>query len=308
MMCPKHIFKKSRWILFVTVVALLIGSSSCQSTSPSIPKKERPSRAEAFSVGPKNGTLFLMGGGFEDEDDSRVDVLINRFIELAGGQNAKIVVIPTALGSSFVDEAGEKLTDFLKKRGVKNVTLLHTVDPKIADTDAFVAPLSSAGGVWFYGGRGPILAKTYGGTKTVEMCRSLLDRGGVVGGVSAGAMIQGSFLRRNPHNDIIGDPQEGFGFITNFVVVPHVLAFNRHFEMFKVLKLKPELLGVGIDDYTAIIVKGNQFEVIGSRYVLIYDNSFWSRHGDKLGMSQANLFYFLMDGDKYDLKKRQVIK
>ena len=78
--------------------------------------------------------------------------------------------------------------------------------------------------------------------------------------------------------------------------------------MFRVLKLKPELLGVGIDNYTAIVVKGNQFEVIGSRYVLIYDNSFWSRHGDKMGMSQANLFYFLMDGDKYDLKKRQVIK
>jgi cyanophycinase len=85
--------------------------------------------------------------------------------------------------------------------------------------------------------------------------------------------------------------------------------------MFTILKDKPELLGIGIDESTAIIVKGDILEVIGDSYVLIYDQSFWSSESSDLFEDNAQkklpnkdqLFYFLKSGDKYNLRERKVI-
>jgi cyanophycinase len=88
-----------------------------------------------------------------------------------------------------------------------------------------------------------------------------------------------------------------------------VLARNRHFDLYEVLRARPELLGIGIDESTAIIVRGDQFEVYGKSYVLVYDGSFWSREGSDLKKLPGKdlLFYFLRQGDKYDLAGRKVI-
>ena len=80
--------------------------------------------------------------------------------------------------------------------------------------------------------------------------------------------------------------------------------------MFTILERKPELLGIGIDESTAIIVKGDIFEVIGKSYVLVYDTAFWSREGFDMKQlpDKKQMFYFLKNGDKYNLRKRQVIR
>ncbi len=145
------------------------------------------------------------------------------------------------------------------------------------------------------------------------MLWKVLDRNGVIGGSSAGATIQGSFLARGDtkNNQIMmGDHQEGFGFIKNVAIDQHVLARNRQFDMFDILRNRPELLGIGIDEGTAIIVRGNQFEVMGKSYVLVYDGTFWSREGSDLKTlpDKDHLFYFLRPGDKYDLLNRSVIQ
>ncbi len=141
----------------------------------------------------------------------------------------------------------------------------------------------------------------------------MLNNGGVIGGTSAGATIQGSFLARGDtkNNQIMsGDHIEGFGFIKNIAIDQHVIARNRHFDMFDILKIHPELLGISIDESTSVIVQGDIFEVIGNGYVIIYDGTFWSREGSSLKNlpSENNIFYFLKDGDKYNLKERKVIK
>ena len=143
------------------------------------------------------------------------------------------------------------------------------------------------------------------------MIGKVLERGGVIGGSSAGATIQGSYLARGDtqNNQIMmGDHQEGFSFLKNVAIDQHVLARNRQFDMFEILKKHPELLGIGIDENTAIIVQGNQFEVVGENYVLVYDGKFWSREGSDLKNlpEKANIFYFLRNGDKYDLSNRKV--
>ena len=76
---------------------------------------------------------------------------------------------------------------------------------------------------------------------------------------------------------MMGDHQEGFGYLKNVAIDQHVLVRDRQFDMFDILKNRPELLGIGIDENTAVVVNGNQFEVIGESYVIVYDGTFWSR-------------------------------
>ena len=168
-----------------------------------------------------------------------------------------------------------------------------------------------ATGVWFSGGRQWRLVDSYKGTKTEKMFWDVLNRDGVIGGSSAGATIQGSYLARGDtrNNQIMmGDHEEGFAFIKNIAIDQHVIARNRHFDMFNILDRKPGLLGLSIDEGTAILVKGNEFEVIGKSYVMIFDGTFWSREGSDLKiLPNDNLFYFLRSGDQYDLENRRVI-
>lgn len=255
-------------------------------------------------IGPKNGSLVIVGGAMKSE------AIMNRFINLAGGKDAAIVVIPTASGRDNYNE-NSGFAKKLRALGATNVTVLHTNDKKIANTESFVKPLLKANGVWFGGGRQWRLVDSYKNTLTETMFKKVLERGGVIGGSSAGATIQGSYLARGDtkNNQIMmGDHEEGFNFMKNVAIDQHVLARNRQFDMFEILKNRPELLGIGIDEDTAIVVKGNEFQVIGKSYVLVYDGSFFSREGKLLKKlpEKSNLFYFLGKGEKYDLLNRKV--
>ncbi len=260
---------------------------------------------EAQTTGPENGSLVVVGGGRMDES------IVKKFIELAGGVDAPIVVIPTAGGrESYTENSGGAGT--LREYGATNVTVLHTYDRTEADSEEFIKPLKEANGVFFGGGRQWRLVDAYAGTKTETAFWEVLNRGGVIGGSSAGATIQGSYLARGDtqtNQIMMGDHEEGFGFIKNIAIDQHVIARNRHFDMFDILKNRPELLGISIDESTAVVVQGNEFEVIGSSYVIIYDGTFWSREGSsqKNLPSEENLFYFLRSGDRYDMESRQVI-
>jgi len=254
--------------------------------------------------GPDTGSLFIVGGG------KLSDRLLEKFIDLSGGKEASIVVIPTAGGAEvYADDRG----DFLRKLGAINVTVLHTTDPVEANTDQFVQPILNARGIWFSGGRQWRLVDAYKGTRVETLLWEVLDRGGVIGGSSAGATLHSSYLARGDtkNNQIMmGDHEEGFGFLKNVAIDQHVLARNRQFDLFSILKKHPELLGIGIDENTAIIVHGNSFEVMGASYVLIYDGNFWSREGSDLKTlpPKQSLFYMLREGDKYDLINRKIIR
>lgn len=249
--------------------------------------------------------MVIAGGG-------GVDTVLKYFIKSAGGNDASIVVVPTAEGSdSYNENSGS--AGIMRKLGATNVKVLHTTDRNTANSNAFVTPLINANAVWFGGGRQWRLVDAYKNTLTEKMIQKVLERGGVIGGSSAGATIQGSYLVRGDtkNNQIMmGDHQEGFGYLKNAAIDQHVLARNRHFDMFDILKEHPELLGISIDEGTAIIVRGNQFKVIGKSYVIVYDGTFWSREGSDLKNlpEKTNLFYFLRNGDLYDLLNRKVVQ
>ncbi|KAF1842776.1 class I glutamine amidotransferase-like protein [Cucurbitaria berberidis CBS 394.84] len=254
-------------------------------------------------VGPENGHLVIVGGNLQS------DKIWERIISLAGGPDAPIVVVPTAGGESTYGANFSAALSF-RRLGAKNVTILHTYDPEVANTDDFVAPLLKAKGVYFGGGRQWRLVDAYAGTKTEKAFQAVLDRGGVISGSSAGASIQGSFLARGDtagNQAIIGDHIVGFGYLKNTAIDQHVLVRNRQFDLFNITRKYPDILGVAIDEDTALIVHQNEAEVFGSTYVLIYDGGFWSREGSELKNPPAERFYFLRPGDKYDLGARQVI-
>ena len=260
---------------------------------------------KAITKGPDKGNLIVVGGGSVGAE------ITNTFIDLAGGKNASIVVIPTAGGQANYDDT-VRFEQQLRKYGCTNVTVLHTYDKSVADSPKFISPLKEATGVWFSGGRQWRLVDAYADTATEKELWEILKKGGVIGGTSAGATIQGSYLARGDtktNQIMMGDHEEGFGFIKNIAIDQHVLARNRQFDMFEILKNRPELLGIGLDESTAIVVKQDTFKVIGESKVLIYDGSFWSRdHNDIENPPEVEqFFYFLQNGDRYNLKERKVI-
>lgn len=256
--------------------------------------------------GPKNGTLLIIGGAASD-------MFYEKFMELVGGADAPIVVIPTAVSSdSLTAEDLQRFKDSFTNRGFTQVTVLHTRDRDVADSKAFVKPLQDASGIWFSGGRQWRHADSYLDTRAHREFFKLLERGGVIAGSSAGATIQGSYLARGDtrkNTIMMGDHEEGLGFITNVAIDQHLLARNRQFDMFEILENRPELLGIGLDEDTGIIVQGDRFKVIGNSYVAIYDGTRWSAERDTIYKLPAGSreFYMLSKGNRYDLLKRQVI-
>ena len=131
---------------------------------------------------------MVIGGG------AYTDLLMSEFKKYAGGDSAKIVVIPTANEEKYIDNE-EILADF-KKHGFNKVTILHTRDTATANTEEFVRPIKSATGIFFTGGRQWRIADGFLHTLAHREMFKLLDRGGVIAGSSAGATIQGSYMAR----------------------------------------------------------------------------------------------------------------
>jgi cyanophycinase len=250
----------------------------------------------AQEIGPAKGSLVIVGGGLRDLK------IVERFLDLAGGKDAPIVVIPTAGEEDEYGPYWSGLRQF-KDAGATRLKVLHTRDRKQADSDAFAAPIREARGVFFAGGRHWRLADSYLNTKTHAELRALLLRGGVIGGTSAGATILGSFMVRGDTKGntlMVGDHTEGLGFLKNVTIDQHLLRRNRQFDLLPVIEAHPELLGIGIDEDTAIAVRGDGFDVLGNGYVAIYDNT---RRLDGGGR-----FYFLAPGDRYNMKTREATR
>ena len=261
------------------------------------------------TTGPESGKLLIIGGAAQD------NLFIPMFKELAGGDYAEIIIIPTARDDKSISEDPDfsKLIARFSKYKFKKISVLHTRNIKEANDPEFVKNLKTASGVWFQGGRQWRLADSYLNTLVHLELYGVLHRNGVIAGTSAGATIQGSYLARGDTKNntiMMGDHEEGLSFIKNIAIDQHLIARNRIFDMFKIQKEKPKLLGIGLDENTGIIVAGNKFEVVGEHYVAIYDGTMWSEERDTtiLLPKESTQFYFLKPGNKYNLLTKKVIK
>jgi cyanophycinase len=258
-------------------------------------------RAEPVVRGPEHGTLVIVGGGRVGPE------ILTRMFDLGGGKHAPIVVIPTASGAEDYPADWNGLKMF-KDFGADHITLLHTKDRQVADSEAFVKPLTTAKIVWFVGGRQWRLVDSYAHTRTQREIEKVLERGGVVAGSSAGASIISSYMVRGAreNNYIMMAPgyEEGFGLMKGVAIDQHMLTRNRQDDLEEVIAKHPELLGIGLDESTAIIVQGQEFEVVGASKIAIHDGKTvpserQQRNGKK--------YSFMGPGEKYDLTKLERI-
>ena len=263
-------------------------------------------QAAAPEYGPAKGTLVIIGGGNTDNTG-----IMEKFIELGGGPEGRFIIVPTA-GGNIQDGkprpyTEEQVIGGWLKRGLKNVKMLHTHDPKVADTEEFVKDLRNATGVWFNGGRQWNIVDSYAGTITYKEFHKVLERGGVIGGSSAGATIQGEYLVRGdtsgPNVMMTAEPnhQKAFEFLRKTAIDQHINARNRWDDLIPVIKKWPNLLGIGLSEGTAIVVKGDTFEVMGKWKVAIHDSTALRQPWEKE-------FFVLSAGDVYNMKTRKIEK
>ena len=263
--------------------------------------------AQTPEYGPEKGFLVIQGGGSDLGTG-----IFETFINKAGGLGAKIVVVPTAGGNKNPDGSikiynEEEVVAPWKKRGVMNVRMLHTDDPKVANTEEFAKVLRDADGVWFVGGRQWNIVDSYANTLTLREFHKVLERGGVIGGSSAGATIQGDYLVRGAiaGSEIMMTPEpeheHGFAFLRKVAIDQHINTRNRWDDLIPVIKKYPDLLGIGISEGTAIVVTGDRFEVIGKWKVAIHDNT-------RIYEPWEKPYYVLSPGDVYNMRTRRVEK
>jgi len=238
--------------------------------------------------GPQSGTLLIIGGG------AMTPGLWDRFVELAGGKDARVVVITNASESG--DTSWQRTLDTLGSRiGPDRVSRMHLNDIDEANDDSLLEPLRQATGIYFTGGRQWRIAEVYLNTKAHREFFRLLERGGVIAGSSAGASIQGSFLWRGDTRGAqytVGDHTQGLGFLKLSVIDQHVLARNRQHDLVSFVAAAPEYIGIGLDESTAIEVKGDRFTVLGKSYVAVH-------------CAELEHFIFLRAGQSFDLAEHK---
>ncbi|PQO46405.1 cyanophycinase [Blastopirellula marina] len=206
----------------------------------------------------KPGALIVVGGGGLPKS------ITERFLELGGGKETRLVVIPTA---SSKPDSDEVLISRWKKRGAAEVTVLHTTDREVANSEAFVVPLKDATAVWIGGGSQSRLSDAYQGTAVEKELIALVARGGVVAGTSAGAAIQTKVMIA--HSNPVPVIATGLDLLPGAIVDQHFLARNRMNRLLNAVQQHPTLVGIGIDEATAIEVHGQECRVLGNSFVVV---------------------------------------
>ncbi len=227
------------------------------------------------------GTLFIVGGG------SQPEALVRDFVDLAGGRgHARIAVVPMA--SEDAAEGGREKAAQLDSLGADAFVL--DITRAQAESDSVVHLLDSVTGIWFNGGDQLELTKAIGGTRAVRAMRARYLAGAVIGGTSAGAAVMSDSMitgnQRRPEADSVGYYGDefpriargaiqivpGFGFLHGAIVDMHFIRRERANRLLAVVLERPSLIGVGIDEGTAVRVDPDgKWTVLGRSAAIIFD-------------------------------------
>lgn len=246
------------------------------------------------------GILVAIGGA---EDKLGHRTILNHFVQLAGGRRARIAVIATA--SSLGDEILALYRRVFTDLGAAEVMAPRPATREEAEAPGPAETVARATGVFMTGGNQLRLSMVVAGTRLGAALLDAHRRGVVVGGTSAGASALSA------HMVAFGGPGEvpkqrlahmsaGLGLLPGAVIDQHFSQRNRLGRLLLLVAESPSQLGIGIDEDTAIAVRGDGFEVLGNGYVAIYDNT---RRLDGGGR-----FYFLAPGDRYNMKMREATR
>jgi cyanophycinase len=283
--------------------ARTIGVSSARPTDYNEMRRAAAGRTQATPYPPKNvadpivpkGSLVIVGGGGMSAE------IAKRFVELGGGAKGTFIVLPISNPDPIPGNTGD---GFMKRFGAMDIHIIKAREQKDLETPENLAALKRATAVWFGGGRQWRFVDAYEGTKIPDLFRDVLRRGGVIGGSSAGATIQGDYLCRGapggPNNIICEGYEQGLRFLPGVAIDQHFAQRNRFKDMTLLMKTYPQFLGIGLDEGTAIIVQGQVAEIMGPGQVHFYDR----RKPVEEGKPDHDSFNV---GNRYDLKERKLL-
>jgi len=291
--------KKPIVILFLILIGSTV-TTACASKPPAAP-------------GPK-GHLFIVGGGDRDEP------LMRRYVELAKGYGTGRFVIFT-MASSVPHEVGPELVAEFKKYGVSDVAYYQLTREEAMDPAALKI-LDGVSAVWFSGGDQAKQTAALLGTPLHARMLELYAQGCLIGGTSAGAAVMSEFMITGNERRANGEEgtweviwadnilhSEGFGFVRNAVIDQHFVTRRRHNRLISVVLENPALVGVGIEESTAVLVRPDgKYEVLGEGQVVIYDarGAKTARSPDGHLGGHGLAMHVLLPGDVYDIASGRV--
>ena len=261
-----------------------------------------------------HGPLLIIGGAEDKEGDC---LILRRLIELSGGTGAKVAVITAATDEPAA--AGREYVEVFRDLGARRVTVLDIPDRSAADLPSLAAGLLDATAVFFTGGDQLRITSCAGGTLFDRTIWDLHCRGTLIAGTSAGASVMSDTMI------VAGDSDDapkkcttkmapGLGLLKEVVIDQHFAQRGRVGRLLSALAQNPRVIGVGLDEDTAILVGNDlRFTVLGSQTVTVldgsaiqYTNASESNPDDPLALSQV-VMHILPSDYGYDLLGRQVL-
>jgi cyanophycinase len=291
-----------RVALSLCAVVMLLASCSAGTPSGDPMAPDQPSR----------GHLVLNGGG------SKPAVVMEKFIELAGGRDAEIVVFPTA---SELEDTGDYYRDlFTDEYGCSNVWWADVHDRQDADDADLAERIAAADGIFFSGGDQRRITESLLGTPVGLAVNAAFGRGAVVGGTSAGTACQSPLMITGDGDFSVitkGNVElwEGLAFFPGVITDQHFVARGRQNRLISVVLEHPELLGVGVDEATAVWVRPDgTFKVVGEGWVMVFDaakarvtSGPWRDGATALGV-HGLATHVLLPGEVFDTTTRKVVE
>ena len=256
------------------------------------------------------GPLVIIGGAEDKEGECTI---LREFVRHAGGLQARIVVMTVA--TEIPREVGDNYIRVFERLGVEDVRIVDTVSRKDATASTAVDAIEKATGIFFTGGDQARITSILKGTEIDVAIHKRFSEGAVVGGTSAGAammpdvMIVEGDSETNPRMEIV-KMGPGMGFLPGVVIDQHFAQRGRLGRLLSALAQQPVVLGFGIDENTALVVKDNQVEVVGEGAVTVIDvaeithsNLEQILRDEDLALCGVKL-HILPHGYRFDLKKR----
>jgi cyanophycinase len=271
------------------------------------------------------GTLIPIGGnedkGMVARPSYKLDYIsegiLSHVVSESGGTKANILIIPAA--SSIPEEVGENYITAFETLGCKNLKVIHIKNKKDADKPEFLEALQLADCVMFSGGNQSKITKKIYGTKFHGI---LIDKyqseDFVIAGTSAGAMAMAKEMISGGSSKealLKGAVQmsKGLKLIPEVIIDTHFIQRGRFGRQSEAVAKFPDLLGIGLAEDTGLIIKnGNEFEVIGSGMVIIFDAKHLIHNNEKIlkpgtPMTMTHLIvHVLANGDHFNIETRQV--
>ncbi len=258
------------------------------------------------------GKLLIIGGA---EDKTGECKILKCFVREA---QAQTVVILTA-ATEYPGQVGAEYTELFQRLAVRDVRVLDVANRRQANSESVVCQLETASGVFFTGGDQLRITGLIGGTLLGRTLQHLYERGVIIAGTSAGAsvmsdtMIVGGEAGTPKKSTLAMAP--GLGLLRAIVIDQHFAQRGRIGRLLEAIAHNPYVLGIGIDEDTAILVSSDgKFQVVGSQTVTVVDaspseatNLSESLPGQPLALTPV-VMHVLPEGYEFDLKQRMCLK